>query len=120
MFLAGTLYSIAAGQSVPPKFTWLNPLVTDPGASNLTYKLYATTNLSLPTNQWTVTLLGPGFSNSPTTLSASSSFVYDNWFFFLSWTNTMWKKESSFSNMVVPDRLPSSTYQFNTSISPTP
>ena len=112
---------ICAAQTLTPlKFTWNNPLVTDSGASNLTYRLYATTNLSLPTNQWSVILLGSGFTNTPTTLCSTNSFAYDNWFFYMTWTNAMWKKESFFSNQAVPDRLPGNLYQFNFNLLPTP
>ncbi len=115
------LGSVAAQTAVPLKFVWNNPLVTDPGASNLTYRLYATTNLSLPTNQWQVILLaGNVFTNTPTTLCSTNSFVYNNWFFYMTWTNSMWKAESFFSNQAVPDRLPGNFLNFNLNLSPTP
>lgn len=106
-----------AQTQVSLSFSWDNP-----GAqyTNLVYKLYRTTNASLPVASWTPQVLTNVVQLPNNRLGSTNSFPYDNWFFAVTWSNTMWKQESFFSNVAAPDRLPPTNQLFNLGLFPTP
>jgi len=102
---------------VPLVFSW-----DDPGAqyTNLVYKLYSTTNPALPMASWTPQILTNVVKLPNNRIGSTNLFAYNNWFFTVTWSNTMWHQESFFSNTAVPDRLPPTNQLFNLGLSGTP
>lgn len=64
---------MAAGQSVPIALVWDNP---GPVSTSLVYRVYYTTNIASPTNQWPLLATIP----NPTPINGGAQ---------LSWTNAM-------------------------------
>jgi hypothetical protein len=114
MFMASVALS---AQPVALAFSWDDP---GPQYSNLVYKLYSSTNLSVPMTNWTSQILTNVVKLPNNRLASTNFFPYDNWFFAMTWTNAMWHTSSFFSNVAVPDRLPPTNQQFNLGLLPTP
>ena len=98
----------AAGQSRPVTLAWNDP--NYPAQTN-GVKIYYTTSITLPTNQWPVL----AYIANPTPV-ASNYFQFTtptnlpptNYFFVASFTNTYWHLESFFSNGAATPGLPTS------------
>jgi hypothetical protein len=111
----------ASGPTTPVSlvFVWTPP-PTNTLTTNLFFKLYTTTNLSLPMSNWTAMVLTNVVPYGNNQLASTNYFLYGNWYFVMTWSNAMWKSESPFSNVAAPDQLPPITQQFNLNLQPTP
>lgn len=105
------LTSAAAPPLTPLVLVWDNP---GPQYTNLIFRIYQSTNVTLPMNQWSVTLPTNIVQiNGGAQLAWTNSYPYNTWFFAATWSNAMWHTESPFSNVAAPDLLPPATLPFN-------
>ena len=115
------LTGYAAGpntNAVPIVLVWNNP-----GYSNPTWRVYATTNSTIPLTNWTAQIVSP--VSIPSALTSGQLAWTNNlspygpqYFFTVTWSNSMWRTESPFSNVVSPDQIPPITQQFNLQLIP--
>jgi hypothetical protein len=99
-------------------FYWDNP---GPIYTNLTYTLWWSTNLSQPSNQWSLLAVVP--QSQLTNVSSNqigfwTNLTPANYFFTVAWSNSFWGNQSFFSQPVGTDPFPPVNQSFNLTLHP--
>lgn len=117
LFLSGISYAAGPNtNSVPIVLVWNNP---GPQYSNLTYRVYTSTNAALPLNQWSPQVVTPVAFQTNSLAWTNSLLPYaPQSFFTVTWSNALWRTESPFSNVAAPDLLPPFGQAFNLQLIP--